>query len=152
MKKIIFFLFLQSISMITLNAQVRCHQGDQTPPHRDPYEQRADSSEFLGQTSVDPNEIIGPQGYDSLQWVSINDLLNYTIYFENDPDFATANAQRVDVRFDFDKKNLMKDFVLGTYGFANMSWNIENAASTYQNRLDLVDTMQIYVGAPRMVA
>ena len=145
MKKIIFFLFLQSISMITLNAQVRCHQGDQTPPHRDPYEQRADSSEFLGQTSVDPNEIIGPQGYDSLQWVSINDLLNYTIYFENDPDFATANAQRVDVRFDFDKKNLMKDFVLGTYGFANMSWNIENAASTYQNRLDLVDTMQIYV-------
>lgn len=127
------------------SAQVSCFQGDQTPAHRDPHEQRADSTDFAGQTSVDPNEIIGPQGYDTLQWVSIHDLLNYTIYFENDPEFATANAQRVDVRFDFSNKNLMKDFMLGTYGFANMSWNIEQEANTYQNRLDLVDSMQIYV-------
>ena len=42
---------------------------------------------------VDPNEIIGPQGYvdaDSLRWVSTDATLGYTIYFENDPEFATA--------------------------------------------------------------
>lgn len=57
-----------------------------------------------GGVSVDPNEIIGPVGYDSVRWVSINDVLNYTILFENDPEFATANAQKVDVRFRFEDK------------------------------------------------
>ena len=54
--------------------------------------------------SLDPNEVIGPEGYDSVRWVSINDLLNYTILFENDPEFATAAAQKVDVRFNFPNK------------------------------------------------
>ncbi len=133
------------LCLTAADAQVKCNQGDQKPTQRDPHEEPGDSTDFAGQTSVDPNEIIGPQGYDSLQWVSINDVLNYTIYFENDPEFATANAQRVDVRFEFDKKELMKDFILGGYGFANMSWEMEKPSNTYQNRINLVDTMSIYV-------
>jgi len=125
--------------------KVKCNQGDQKPTQRDPHEEPGDSTDFAGQTSVDPNEIIGPQGYDSLQWVSINDVLNYTIYFENDPQFATANAQQVDVRFDFQQKELMKDFTLGGFGFANMSWEMEKPSNTYQNRINLADTMGIYV-------
>ena len=145
MKKIfIILLLLLSIIAIADN-KVNCNQGNQDPAQRDPHEEPGGDAEFAGQTSVDPNEIIGPQGYDTLQWVSINDVLNYTIYFENDPVFATANAQRVDVRFDFDKKELMKDFILGSYGFANMSWDIEKPSNTYQTRLNLIDTMSIYV-------
>lgn len=144
MKRIL--LFLSMLLCLTAgNAQVKCNQGDQKPPHRDPHEVRGDSTDFVGNISVDPNEIIGPQGYDSLQWVSINDVMNYTIYFENDPEFATANAQKVDVRFDFQQKELMKDFTLGSFGFANMSWEMESIANTYQNRLNLVDSMNIYV-------
>ena len=145
MKRILVFISMLLCLTAIADDKVKCHQGDQRPPHRDSNEYPGGGQDFAGATSIDPNEIIGPQGYDSLQWVSINDVLNYTIYFENDPEFATANAQRVDVRFDFSKKELMKDFMLGTYGFANMSWNIEDATNTYQNRLNLVDTMQIYV-------
>lgn len=147
-KTFIFILMLLCLSVVAAtkgNDDKTCGGGDQRPPHWDSNEYPGGGQDFAGATSIDPNEIIGPQGYDSLQWVSINDVLNYTIYFENDPEFATANAQRVDVRFAFSKKELMKDFILGTYGFANMSWNIEDATNTYQNRLNLVDTMQIYV-------
>ena len=98
-----------------------------------------------GGISVDPNEIIGPMGYDSVRWVSINDVLNYTILFENDPEFASANAQKVDVRFSFDDKAWMRGFGLGSYGFANYSWNIDKRPAAYQNRLDLRDSMNIYV-------
>ena len=138
------FFTIATIAMSDNNDRI-CKGGCQDPAHRDSTEVVGDTLDLVGQTSVDPNEIIGPQGYDSLLWVSINDVLNYTIYFENDPEFATANAQRVDVRFDFDKKELMKDFILGSYGFANMSWDIEKPSNTYQTRLNLVDTMSIYV-------
>ena len=146
MKKLFFaFVAILFLSTAFADDKDKCNQGNQDPAQRDPHEEPSDSTDFAGQTSVDPNEIIGPQGYDSLQWVSINDVLNYTIYFENDPEFATANAQRVDVRFEFDKKELMKDFILGGYGFANMSWEMEKPSNTYQNRINLVDTMSIYV-------
>lgn len=149
MKRILFFLSLllciTAVWAIGGKDNRICEGGCQDPAQRDPHEEPGDSADFAGQVSVDPNEIIGPQGYDSLQWVSINDVLNYTIYFENDPEFATANAQRVDVRFDFKQKELMKDFILGSFGFANMSWDIENASNTYQNRINLADTMGIYV-------
>jgi hypothetical protein len=35
-------------------------------------------------TPSDPNEIIGPEGFDSLHWVSIKDHMGYTINYEND--------------------------------------------------------------------
>lgn len=112
-----FILLIIGNGAFAQNTSVKCFQGDQKENTRDPYELRGDSLDFAGETSVDPNEIVGPQGYDSLRWVSINDVLNYTIFFENDPEFATANAQRVDVRFDFGQKELMKDFTLGTFDF-----------------------------------
>ena len=111
------------------------------PHHQDPLGDTSTS----GGISADPNEIIGPMGYDSVRWVSVKDVLNYTILFENDPEFATANAQKVDVRFAFDDKAQMKGFGLGTYGFANRSWDIEKNPAAYQNRLDLRDSMHIYV-------
>ncbi len=98
-----------------------------------------------GKLSVDPNEIIGPTGVDTVRWVSINDILNYTIMFENDPEFATAAAQRVDVRFDFPNKALQKNFGIGTYCFSNMSYNVENSPNAYQNRINLADSLGIYV-------
>ena len=99
------------------NKSVKSNHGDKKEHTVTPYEMYSASTEKVDQFSYDSNEIVGPQGYDSLRWVSINDVLNYTIFFENDPEFATANAQRVDVRFDFGQKELMKDFTHGTFGF-----------------------------------
>ena len=57
---------------------------------QDHHQLPADSTSSSGGISADPNEIIGPTGYDSIRWVSINDVLNYTILFENDPEFALS--------------------------------------------------------------
>lgn len=32
-----------------------------------------------------PTPMMRPIGYDSIHWVSVKDVLNYTILFENDP-------------------------------------------------------------------
>lgn len=98
-----------------------------------------------GGFSMDPNELIGPDGFGAARWVSINDILNYTIMFENDSTLATAPAMTVDVRFDFDNKSTMKGFGLGRYGFANYSWDINGRPSAYQTRLNLLEEMDIYV-------
>lgn len=37
-----------------------------------------------------PNDIIGPKGYRELQWISHDELLDYTICFENDLDFQLS--------------------------------------------------------------
>ena len=147
MKRILFIFSMLFCFSALADAQVSCNQGDQDPiPDPEHPQDPIDDTSTSGGISADPNEIIGPTGYDdSLRWVSINDVLNYTIFFENDPDFATANAQKVDVRFNFADKAAMKGFGLGTYGFANQSWNIDDAPAAYQNRLDLRDSMYIYV-------
>ena len=148
MKRILAFLLMLLCVTIVALAQCPIPPGggnNNPPPPPDHPQDPLDGTSTSGGQSVDPNEIIGPTGYDSVRWVSINDVLNYTIFFENDPDFATANAQKVDVRFSFADKAAMKGFGLGTYGFANQSWNIDDAPAAYQNRLDLRDSMNIYV-------
>ena len=146
MKRLFFILSLLFCFAALADAQVSCNQGDQDPiPDPEHPQDPLDDTSTSGGVSADPNEIIGPTGYDSVRWVSINDVLNYTIFFENDPEFATANAQKVDVRFNFADKAAMKGFGLGTYGFANQSWNIDDAPAAYQNRLDLRDSMYIFV-------
>jgi len=48
-----------------------------------------------------PNEIVGLIGYDAVEsagtfrWVSATQTLAYTVYFENDADFATAAASKI---------------------------------------------------------
>ena len=150
MKRILLIIMQLYISIGVAIAQGQgCHikGGNHNPPPPPPHPQEpVDGISTTGAVSVDPNEIIGPVGYDdSIRWVSINDVLNYTILFENDPEFATANAQKVNVYFSFEERAWMKDFSLGTYGFANQSWNIKESQSAYQNRLDLRDSMLIYV-------
>ncbi len=121
-------------------------KGDNNQPtNKTPQPIPGDGASMAALVSVDPNELEGPTGVDSVRWVSVNDVLNYTIYFENDPEFATAHAQIVDVRFDFPDKRLMKDFKLGRYGFANNAFDIDNEPNVFSTRLDMRDSMQIYV-------
>lgn len=96
-------------------------------------------------TSVDPNELEGPMGVDSVRWVSKNDVLNYTVFFENDPVFATAHAQVVDIRIDMPDGRLLNDFKLGTYTFANRAFEMPNEPNFYSMRLDCRDSLDVYV-------
>ena len=45
--------------------------------------------------SVDPNEKLGPSGYGAERYIAANEI-PYTIYFENDPEKATAAASGCD--------------------------------------------------------
>jgi hypothetical protein len=131
---------------------VNCNQGDQKPNIPDPPVMDsipADSTDVTVSAPVDPNEIIGTVGYDALgdtmQWVAATASLPYTIYFENDPDFATAAAQRVEVRHKLHAKASRSTFVVGTFGFGSHVFSVEGSPSSYQARLDLIEDMGIYV-------
>ena len=145
MKKSV-LLILLICSSIVVNAQVECFQGFQDKAKKTWEDtKKAVDAIVMGWYSADPNEIIGPQGYDTLRWVGRDAVLDYTIYFENDPEFATAAAQMVDVRFDFKDKGLMKNFGIGDYSFANMSFPVSRKSNAYQNRVDLKDSLGYFV-------
>lgn len=95
--------------------------------------------------SMDPNEIIGPTGVGQPQWVKQDEPLAYTILFENDPDFATAAAQRVIVRHTFDDSVAPFSFRLGDFGFADYYFTVPPDVSYYNQRLDLRDSFGIFL-------
>lgn len=95
--------------------------------------------------AVDPNEISGPLGYDTARWVSIKDNLGYTIFFENDPDFATAPAQVVEIRFPVDPKLDIFSLRLNDFGFGFFTYSPPPNSATYTERLDVIDSLGVYV-------
>lgn len=149
MKRIVLSLLIPISCYLTAwgqNGKPECNQGWQDLlPLLNPLNVLVGLANSIWQLSYDPNEIIGPTGYDSVRWVSINDVLNYTILFENDPEFATAAAQKVDVRFDFPQKAWMKGYGIGGYSFANMSFPVAKPSNAYQQRIDLRDSLGYYV-------
>lgn len=94
---------------------------------------------------IDPNEIIGPEGYGDPNWISINDEVPYTVLFENDPEFAMADARRVEIIHYFDDKANPATFRLSDFGFANLSFTVPTNRSFYQARLDARDSLGVYV-------
>jgi hypothetical protein len=95
--------------------------------------------------SRDPNEILGPEGYGPQQFVSSKNSLPYIINFENDPEFATAPAQRVEVRHVFDPHVNLYSLKLGDFGFRGMIFSVPPNSSSYSTRLDVRDSLGIYV-------
>ena len=95
--------------------------------------------------SRDPNEILGPEGFGEQKFVSIKNPLPYIINFENDPDFATAPAQKVTVTHEFDPHVNMYSLRLGEFGFRNLIFNVPPNSSSYNTRLDVRDSLGIYV-------
>ncbi len=94
--------------------------------------------------SHDPNEIIGPTGVGTPQWVSVNDRLPYTILFENSTT-ASAPAKVVKVTYPIDAKQDMSSFSLGSFGFNNLTFSIPPNTPSYYQRLNAVDSLGLYV-------
>jgi hypothetical protein len=95
--------------------------------------------------SLDPNDMIGPEGYGDRHWMAKSQTLAYKIRFENDSAKASAPAQRVTISQQFGSTVDIRNFRLGSFGFANQNFEIPGQPSFYSNRLDLRDTMGIYV-------
>lgn len=94
----------------------------------------------------DPNEIIGPPGYDTtLKWVSAKATLPYKILFENDPDFATAPAQKVIIYMPI-HPNLNPNAVrISDFGFGSFVFTVPPNTASYTKRLDVRDSLGVFV-------
>ncbi len=155
MKKLIALIITITLSEITIaQVQVNCRQGD--PDRKPPTPEKPDPnpvahSEQNNDAPLDPNEIVGFDGWlfvangDTVRWVSALQRLPYTIYFENDPEQATAPAQIVTIRLSLDPLMNPADFGIGTFGFGNHVFPVEGYPLQYQTRLDLVDEMNLYI-------
>ncbi|MBQ2513811.1 MAG: hypothetical protein II535_01305, partial [Bacteroidales bacterium] len=96
--------------------------------------------------SQDPNEIAGPVGYDdSVRYVNATDKMNYTVNFENDPDFATAPASRVKVTYDVPAQQNIASFRLADFGFGSHIFTVPSNVSSYSQRLDVSDSLGVWV-------
>jgi hypothetical protein len=95
--------------------------------------------------SVDPNDILGPNGYGDPRWVAASAPLGYTIRFENDPELATAPAQTVRITQNLDSDLDARTFRLGAFGFAGLDFSVPRNIAAYTQRLDVRDSLGIYV-------
>ena len=86
-------------------------------------------------SSCDPNEIQGPEGYGDEGFVSQDEDLPFTIFYENDPVFATAPAQRVVVRQQLDSNLDPSTFRLTGFGFQNSAFDVPAGLTNYTTRL-----------------
>ncbi|MBU6332645.1 MAG: T9SS type A sorting domain-containing protein, partial [Bacteroidetes bacterium] len=95
--------------------------------------------------ACDPNEIVGPLGYGPARYVSAHDTMEYTIYFENDPDFATTAAQRVTIRQRLDSTLDPLSFRLKEFGFGPYVFPVPFGRPNYTVTLPLQDSANIGV-------
>lgn len=93
----------------------------------------------------DPNEIVGPAGYDTFRWMSKNDELHYQVNFENDSLLATAAAQRVTIRVPLSEKLNPFSLKVSDFGFANLRFEVPDNTSAYSTVLSLRDSLGVNV-------
>jgi len=95
--------------------------------------------------AFDPNDIIGPSGYSEKKWISPNLTLDYTIRFENDPDFATGPAQVVRINHPLDSNVNINSLRLSDFGFGQFTFKVPPNSTFYQQTLDVTDSLGVQV-------
>ncbi len=93
----------------------------------------------------DPNDIIGPTGFGEEKWIAKTSAMPYTIRCENSAELATANASAVHITQQLDSDLNPNSFRLGSFGFANMTFEVPANRAYYTTRLDVRDSLGIYV-------
>jgi RHS repeat-associated protein len=87
-------------------------------------------------TSNDPNDIIGPAGFGSSNFVTPNTVLYpYTIHFENDPAHARAPAQDVTITHQLSTNLDWTTFELGDFGFGSTFIYVPSGLQQYQTEI-----------------
>lgn len=97
-------------------------------------------------SSLDPNEIYGPEGYDTTaHFINATDPITYTINYENDPELATGAASLVMITCPLDDKGVVNTFRLGNFGFGDYTFEVSSMASQYSQRFDLADSLGVWL-------
>jgi RHS repeat-associated protein len=93
---------------------------------------------------ADPNDIVGPSGFGDQNWLTSDQILPYTIRFENLPT-ATAAAVFITITHTLDADLDLTSFELGDFGFGDLYIDVPDGFQSYTTRLDLRDTIGDYV-------
>jgi len=95
--------------------------------------------ELLIQSPIakDPNDIIGPEGFGEERFVPADQPLDYTIRFENDPEFAQAPAQRIRIENALDSDLDFRTFRLGDMQFSDTFVDVPDDAAFFQDRVSI---------------
>lgn len=152
--RLIYILYIIVVNCISTFAQNGCNPGDTNGnsgcPDPNGNCSTTSSGNSLGisirvLTAIDPNEIIGPAGYDNLKWVSGKQALQYKVLFENDPDFASGPAQNIRIELPIHAKFNTSAFRVGDFGFRNLDFSVPPNTTIYTKRLDVRDSLGVYV-------
>ena len=95
--------------------------------------------------SVDPNDILGPNGFGEQNFIAADQPLNYTIRFENDPVFATAPAQVVTITQTLDSDLDARTFRVGNFAIGENLIEVPANRSFYSDRIDLTEELGVFV-------
>jgi hypothetical protein len=91
--------------------------------------------------SADPNLIAGPDGVGKRKMVGVQQRLSYQVQFENDPVLATAPAQVVRVTVPLSTAFDPQQFRLGSFGWADRTFQVPADLSSYTSLLDMPDSL-----------
>ncbi|MCJ7812608.1 hypothetical protein MUP95_04720, partial [bacterium] len=94
--------------------------------------------------SLDPNEKAGPTGFGSNGSLSLNQLLQYMVYFEN-VDSATAAAEEVLLQDTLDVNLDWSTFELGEIVFGDTSVTVPSSLQNYATTVILNDTTHVEI-------
>jgi hypothetical protein len=89
------------------------------------------------QKSCDPNEIQGPTGIGDQQFIAKTDRVNYTVYFENDPELASAAAKQVRIAVPISEFANPLSTRLSSFGFADNAFEVPVNSASINQRIDL---------------
>jgi RHS repeat-associated protein len=92
---------------------------------------------FLNKISLDPNELVGPTGFGTQQFIQLKSTLPYTVDFENDGSVA---AQNVTVTEQMSSNLDWSTFQLGSFGFGPVTVNVPAGLTQYQTTIAYTNT------------
>ncbi|TLU82424.1 MAG: hypothetical protein FDX21_07930 [Chlorobium sp.] len=87
----------------------------------------------------DPNDIVGPQSFGDEHWSSSQNVLPYTIHYENQAS-ATAPAQEVTITQTLDSDLNASSFRLGDFGWSDIYIDVPDGTSFYIDRINLTSS------------
>ena len=95
-------------------------------------------------TAFDPNDITGPAGFGTQNYLIPTQTFPYAIRFENQAS-ATAPAVFVTVTQQLDTDLDLTTFALGNFGFGNVYIEVPTGLQAYSTRVDLTSTIGYFV-------
>jgi len=100
----------------------------------------------LSGSRLDPNDILGPDGYGDPRFVAGSSSLDYTVRFEN-LELATLPVQNLVITTQLDSDLDFRTVRFGSFGWGDVQVDFDSEKPFLNERVDLTATLGFYVDA-----